>query len=204
MPPKTVYSREDVIKAGYALLAAQGLQGVSARAVARQLGCSTAPVYSHFTSMDELVRAVLVRAKDQLHRYSTEPYTEGIFLNIGVGIVCFARDHAPLFRALFLESDAYRDIIEQFRSDMLQQMRKDERLRSLSLFQCETLLTHMSIFTHGLAAMICVGLMERTDQQSIIAILREVGGAVVGAVLDEAGRRQGKAEGQQGAGTELH
>lgn len=200
MPPKTVYSREDVIEAGYDLLAAQGLQGISARAVARRLGCSTAPVYSHFNSMDELVRAVLLRAKDHLHRYSTEPYTDGIFLNIGVGIANFARDHAPLFRALFMESDAYRDIVEQFRSDMLQQMRKDERLRDLSLTQCDTLLTHMSIFTHGLAAMICVGLMEETDQESIIAALRAVGGAVLGAMMMEAGGQQEKTGEQPGAG----
>jgi AcrR family transcriptional regulator len=191
-----------VIEAGYDILAAQGLQGISARAVARQLGCSTAPVYSHFTSMDELVRAVLLRAKDHLHRYSTEPYTEGIFLNIGVGIAKFARDHAPLFRALFLESDAYRDIVEQFRSDMLQQMRKDERLRDLSLAQCDTLLTHMSIFTHGLAAMICVGLMEQADQESIVSVLRAVGGAVVGAVMREAVGEPEQAGEQREAGTE--
>jgi AcrR family transcriptional regulator len=186
VPPRTVYTREDIEAAALALVAEQGLEALSARAVARRMGCSTAPVYSQFRSMDDLARAVLLRAKARLQGHATATYTGRVFLDMGVGIVSFARDHAPLFRALFLEGDDYRDLIEEFHEEMLGRMADDPALRSLSRAQREALLSRMATFTHGLAAMVCAGLAASTDQEAIVAALSDVGRAVVGAALAEA------------------
>jgi len=56
MPRKTVYTKDDVIRAACDLVEECGLSCLTARAVANKLHSSTAPVYSNFNTMDELSR----------------------------------------------------------------------------------------------------------------------------------------------------
>ena len=54
MPRKTKYSAEDVVMAAFELVREKGLAGLSAPAVAKKMGCSTMPIYSHFENMQAL------------------------------------------------------------------------------------------------------------------------------------------------------
>lgn len=183
MPRRTTYSRQDVIQAAFGLVEEQGLQQLSARTVARRLRSSTAPVYSNFATMDELSRAVVRQAKELLQEYATTPNTGRVFLDLGVGFVRFARDHRNLFRALFLESNAYQDVIAELHAFMLSVMDRDEKLDALSREQKGALLTRMAIITHGFAAQICVGLIEEADDDFIVNTLLDIGAGIVDAAL---------------------
>ena len=55
MARKTTFSREDVEQAAMEILEAEGAAAVTARRVADALGASTAPVYSNYASMEELL-----------------------------------------------------------------------------------------------------------------------------------------------------
>ena len=179
MPPKETYTKQHVIQAAFEIVREKGLHELTARRVAERLHCSTAPVYSHFQSMHDLERVVIKRAKDLLFEYATRPYTDRIFLNMGTGIVLFARDQRELFRALFLERRVFGDILAEFRSGLLDKMRTDEPFASMTEEERKALLDTMWIFTHGYAALICVGLIEETNQEQIMNRLQEVGSLIV-------------------------
>ncbi len=189
MPRKSVFSRQDVIQAAYDLVEEHGLHKLSARTVADRLQSSTAPVYTNFQTMDDLTREVLHRGKDLLQMYATGPHTEHIFLNMGIGVIKYARDHSNMYRALFLESSAYKDILNDLRAFLLLVLDRDERLSCLSQPQKDDLLTKMSIITHGIAAQVCVGLIDVRGDEDISETLRSVGSSVVATAIAEA---QGK------------
>jgi len=183
MPPKTVFTKDDVITAAFEVVQKQGIQALTAREVAHKLKSSTAPVYSNFDSMKHLEREVIKKARDLLLDYMTRPYTEGVFLNMGVGYACFAREQCSLFRALYLEKNDYKDILDELEGSLRKEMGKDVRLSTLDDQDRYSLLDKMWIFTHGLATMICVGLSEDVSDEYIIETLRDVGSAVIGATF---------------------
>ena len=54
MPPSIKTSREEIVRAAFEIVREQGADALSARAVAKALGCSTQPVMYHFGSIAEL------------------------------------------------------------------------------------------------------------------------------------------------------
>jgi len=187
MPPEEKFSREKVAAAAFSLVRRQGMSKLSARNVARKLGSSTAPVYNHFSSMQELKAEVMVRARDLLLEYTTRPYSEMIFRNIGTGYIVFARDEPELFQAMFMEKGAYKDQLGVTLNFFKEEMAKDTRLTPLNEEQRADLLKTMKTFTHGLATQIWAGIMEKSSDEEIIEALTEVGAVIIEAALKEAG-----------------
>lgn len=58
-------SRKAILQAALATLAEKGLEGFTARTVARRAGFSTATVFHHFTSMDELQLDAMMLVLDE-------------------------------------------------------------------------------------------------------------------------------------------
>ena len=183
MPPKTKYSRDDVIQAATEVVDNHGLDSLTARSVAARLGSSTAPVYSHFATMDELALGVMKKTTEELLAYTTRPYTDRVFLNMGTGVAMFACEHRGLYRALLLEGNGYGEVVSGFLDTLLTNMKKDSRFTALSDAERHRLLTKMWIFTHGLASLICVGLVKDCSQDYIIRALTDIGADVIGATL---------------------
>ncbi len=104
MPPSVRFSREAVLDAAYQLVRREGPSSLNARAVARELGGSTQPIFRLFSGMDKLRSAVIelalqdwkgkLRARIQDSRF---PY-----LTIGMSYLLFARDEPELFKLLFM------------------------------------------------------------------------------------------------------
>lgn len=181
MPPKTKYTKGDVIQAAVRVVETAGLGSLTARSVASRLGASTAPVYQHFTNMDELLLEVMRETQRRLLEYASRPYTERVFLNMGTGIAMFACEHRALYRALMLEGDRYRDVVHEFLAQLESAMVKDERFTSWSARERHDLLTKMWTFTHGLASLISAGLIKDCTREMVIATLLDMGGDVIGA-----------------------
>ena len=104
MPPSVRFSRDAVLNAAYQLVRREGPDALNARAVARELGGSTQPIFRLFSGMEELRQAVIELAlqtwKDSLQQRiqnSAFPY-----LTIGMGFLLFARDEPALFKLLFM------------------------------------------------------------------------------------------------------
>ncbi|MDH3891417.1 MAG: TetR/AcrR family transcriptional regulator [candidate division Zixibacteria bacterium] len=183
MTPKIQFAKPDVVQAAFEVLKDRGLSGLTARNVAGQLGSSTAPVYAHFDNMKELEVAAVRKARDLLIDYTSRPHTDRVFLSMGVGIAKFARDHARLYRAIFLERKEFRIVVDEFLQALTSEFAKDPRFEAMADEDSKYMLTKMWVFTHGLASLLCVGLVDDESDEHIVSILDSVGTVVIKATI---------------------
>ncbi len=187
---RNLFTRDDVVAAAVAVVRRHGFAHLSARRVARELGASTAPVYSNFANMDELAGAVrkhiagLVLAETEVAR-SGEP-----FLDMGVGVLEFARRQPGLYRAVFgaaddgaadssVAADAHEDIGRHVMGVLLERMARVESLSGLPPAERLILLRKMAIFTHGLAGQVSAGRADEHSWAEVLTLLAEAGRAMV-------------------------
>jgi AcrR family transcriptional regulator len=178
-PKETTYDKATVLAAAVDLVRDKGWEALTARAVADRLQASVAPVYSTFGSMESLERAILEEARRRLHESTTIAYTPGAFLNIGVGIVVFAREEGHLFTALFHTRHNHADIVDGVFASILGRMKADPMLRQLSDRSLERLLHYLGMYTLGLAAAIVYGRNVDPSTENIIALMNNAGNMTI-------------------------
>jgi AcrR family transcriptional regulator len=183
MPKKRSYNQESVLSAAIEVIQRRGIENLSARSVAAQLGSSTAPVYGSFNSMAELENATLATAKERLLDYTGNPVTDLTFLNIGIGMVTFAREEPELFRALFFGESRKREILDDILMTCFDRMSEDEQLREVPTASKVELLDRMFMFAHGMASLVSVGLLSDSSDGYIRRILGDVGGLLIEDVI---------------------
>ncbi|MBO4538844.1 MAG: TetR/AcrR family transcriptional regulator [Clostridia bacterium] len=103
MPPKVKYKKEDIISVAFEIAREKGPQALTAREVAMRLGISTQPIFTCFSTMEELKSAVYARALGFFQAYLGEGLKEEIpFLGVGKRYIRFAKNERELFKMLFL------------------------------------------------------------------------------------------------------
>jgi AcrR family transcriptional regulator len=127
MQRRTSYHHGDLknalIDAGIAILAAEGVAGLSLRKVAKQAGVSHSAPYAHFADKQSLIAAIstegfrqlYTRVKEEAGRYPDEPRTQ--MIEIAWAYLQFALDDPDRFKVMFsgvLEKEKnYPDFVEQ-------------------------------------------------------------------------------------------
>jgi hypothetical protein len=178
-PRSTLFPQETVRAAARELVRQKGWESLTARNVAEQMHSSVAPVYSACGSMRELQRLVLLDIRGQLEGYSRQPLSDMPFLNIGVGIVRFARDQANLFRALFHARHGQRDIQQAFHQTVLACMQADPQLGRLPMEALLRLKDNIWLYTLGLATAIIAGIVPETSDKDILRRLKNAGNVII-------------------------
>lgn len=179
MPKKAIYSREKILSFAYKILVERGLQDISARNLAKEMNSSTIPIYSFFSSMDEVKDELLKIAKDKFMQYIKEDYTDLALLNVGMGVVLFAREEKELFRSIFLRSTTYNELIEEILEDfkviIKNEFAKDKRFRELNEERADWLLNKGWVYAQGLATLTCTGYIKDPTDEYIKENLLETG-----------------------------
>jgi AcrR family transcriptional regulator len=181
MPPKTVFTKEQIIDTAFEIFREEGIENLSVRKLAARINCSTAPIYTSFENVDRIKEQLLEHALDILTEYTEKEYTSDAFLNIGLGLLEFARDYRTIYRKLFMESNKYQYILKRFNERNLIQMKKAEHLKLFEDADLASMLEKMSVYTHGLAAMLCAGMLEDERYEYFLKKLGEMGYCVIGA-----------------------
>lgn len=187
MAPKTIFNREEIINTAFEVVKKSGFRDFSARKIADEMNASTGPVYSYFSSMDELRTEVLLKAEELMLEYTMKPYTRSVFLNMGTGIVLFSQENRELFRALLLESGETRALLKNFFRALMTGLDKDELISMLPPKERREVMNRMAIFTHGFASLICVGLLDEVSKNEAIKTMYNMGLDVIEAALTKAG-----------------
>lgn len=183
MVRNTTFSRIDVVTAAIAVIDAEGIAQLTARKVADKMGASTAPVYSNFNTMEELADAALMMAVETMMGLMEKPGVEQQFIDIGEGVLLFAKEHPHLYAALFLQPSSTCDYGPKLIEPILDKMATFPELIPLPPVERVILLKKMAIFTHGLATDICNGFLDQFQWPEIMLLLKEVGDSLVSAAL---------------------
>ena len=99
MPPSVKFTKDEIVEVALEITRERGIDAVTAREVAKRLGVSTRPIFTHYESMDELRRDVRERAKGCYRAYIERGLDEHIpFLGVGHSYIRFAREEPRLYR----------------------------------------------------------------------------------------------------------
>lgn len=153
---------------------------ITMRKLAARLGCSVAPLYVNFKNGEELKKALYGEIKKVAWEYSTKPYSETGFFNIGIGQILFARDFPQLYRDLLALDDQCFHMGGEEKRAMVDIMAGDPLVSDLSRSQLGELLQTMALMTTGITVSVVTGddnitieevlrLMEDTVQRLLFA-----------------------------------
>ena len=188
MPPKTRIKEEMIIDAAIEVVRQRGFENINARTVSGQLHCSTQPVMYHFSTIDNLKKAVY-RQVDKLHtKYlmNTQPGQDPI-LGIGLNYIRFAVEEPQLFRFLFQSGYAEEsNLLEMVDSEelvpVLEAMREGA---GLSLRKTRNVFITVALFAHGYASIIANNHLEFDEKLIAEHLERTWNGAVLAAAQEE-------------------
>jgi AcrR family transcriptional regulator len=179
MPRETTFTKAMVVEAATRLVAEGGIQALSARNVAAQLGASTAPIYATCGSIDELRSAVVEGARAQLRSYTQKPWTDKAFLNEGTGLVVFAREHPRLFALLFLTPEIASEAVPKVYADLLADMKREPRFSRLTAKELDAVLERMWFIALGMATLAYSGQLRDATTHGIVTELLESGLVII-------------------------
>ena len=103
MPPKVKFSKQEIVDAAVRVARDKGIDGVTAREIAAELGVSTRPIFTYFNTMDEVKAEAFQTAKELYRAYVERGLAGPIpFLGVGQQYIRFAHDEPELYKLLFL------------------------------------------------------------------------------------------------------
>lgn len=162
MPPKVRITREEIIDTAVDIVRQSGTEAINARLIAAILNCSTQPVFSNFSTMDELRLAVIEKADLLCQEYIKREEESGkfpVYKASGMAYIRFAKEERELFKLLYMR-DRKDEIIPES-SDLNDKM--EELVHSNTGLQGDTArLFHLEMwaFVHGIASMLATGFVN--------------------------------------------
>lgn len=103
MPPQIKIHKEDMITEAFTMIRKHGLDSLNARSLAKQLGCSTQPLFKHFANMEDLKKQVKSVIDDCYRDFVQKRLDmEDQLFSMSIAYIEFARSERHLFGALFL------------------------------------------------------------------------------------------------------
>lgn len=167
MPPIQRITAEKIINSAFEILKEKGIDSVNARAIGKALNCSTQPIFSQFTTMDELKNTLIRKARDLYNTYIQKALLEDLpFKASGRAYIQFAKDEPELFKILFMNDNKNR-ILSPTEVDENHYKVLEKVVLSTGTDNniSEKIYFYMWVFTHGIATMIATKSMSFTEEQ---------------------------------------
>ena len=181
MPPKPKIKNQDIIDIAFEYVRRNGWKDLSARYLAKQLNCSTMPIYSCFGSMERLEEDIVERAMKLLWDYMVTPRTGDMWIDHAVGVVFFAIEEKHLWRSINDEKHVpiRRKFGKQTWMDLRKRLVDYPPFRGLSDRQVEMIQRARWIFTHGFASLLCNQEWPSQNDAELIHTVRRVSNAIL-------------------------
>lgn len=103
MAPRNKYTRNEMVEAAVRVVRKKGIDALTAKALASELGVSTQPVFTCFHTIDEARREVRAAAEQIYDSYISEGLQmQPPFFGVGMQYIRFSREEPELYRLMFL------------------------------------------------------------------------------------------------------
>lgn len=175
MPPKVKIEKERILLTAMEMVRESGIKALNARAIAKQLDCSTQPLFSCYKNMEQLKDAVINEVGAIYQKRIVEAMASGKYPPYkasGMAYINFARDEKEFFKLLFMDNAMKEQEDESFESVI------NAICLATGLSENEAKKMHLLMwsFVHGIATMVCTGYLEWTEEQISWALTREYDG----------------------------
>lgn len=174
MPPKLKFTKDEITKAALQVTRTEGMSGLTARALAAELGCSVKPIFGAFKHMEEVQQEVIKSADALYQSYLKEDMEKGDYPPYqasGMAYIRFAKEETELFKLLFMRDRSHEtaeeDLVALTPILKLIQEKTGMDEREAYAFHME-----MWIFVHGMATMIATNYLD-LDEAYISRVLTD-------------------------------
>lgn len=170
MPPKQKITTQMILEAAFQITREKGFEGVNARSLAKVIGCSTQPIFSHYATMSDLKQdfhGYLGEYFDE-YAYSRAQGKENFSHEIGRAYIAFARNESNLFQVLFMsECFGLNGFSDMFADEgNLEAARITSEKYGISLEAGKKLYMKTWIFLHGIASLIATKSINLSDAEA--------------------------------------
>ena len=180
MPPTVRFTRDAVLHAACQLMRREGMEALNARAIAKELGGSTQPIFRLFTNMEDLHRELILYVARQFQAHAEEDMaqSDSPYIQLCTTYLLYGRDEPELFKLLFMR-DRVREgqYSDQTNFDLVFNIIKKE-----TPLDDETALRFFErtwLFIHGLAVCIATKYIPCQDERYLISMVKEAYNAAV-------------------------
>ena len=166
MPPKFKFTRDEITNAALNVTGMNGISGLTARALAAELGCSVKPIFGLFKNMEEVGQEVFIASDLLYQNYLREDMAKGKYSPYkasGMAYIRFAKEERELFKLLFMR-DRSREKIEENKEEIRPLMQLIQQ--NLGISEDEAYLFHLEmwLYVHGIATMIATSYLDWDDE----------------------------------------
>lgn len=175
MPPKPKFTKEEIVAAALELVSEKGIEALTARELGVRLGSSARPIFTVFSSMEEVQEEVRAAALKRFESYAEKAmYYAPVFKQVGMQMILFAMEEPKLYQLVYMSENAGATDFEgiALRLGDVAQLCVDviQRDYGLSEKDAKALFEHVWIYTFGIGALCATG-MCRFSQEEIIQML---------------------------------
>lgn len=180
MPPTVRFTRDAVLHAACQLMRREGMEALNARAIAKELGGSTQPIFRLFTNMEDLHRELIlyVARQFQVHAEADMAQSDSPYIQLCTTYLLYGRDEPELFKLLFMRDRVNEgQYSDQTNFDLVFNIIKKE-----TPLDDETALRFFErtwLFIHGLAVCIATKYIPCQDERYLISMVKEAYNAAV-------------------------
>lgn len=180
MPPTVRFTRDAVLHAACQLMRREGMEALNARAIAKELGGSTQPIFRLFTNMEDLHRELIlyVARQFQAHAEADMAQSDSPYIQLCTTYLLYGRDEPELFKLLFMRDRVSEgQYSDQTNFDLVFDIIKKE-----TPLDDETALRFFErtwLFIHGLAVCIATKYIPCQDERYLISMVKEAYNAAV-------------------------
>lgn len=180
MPPTVRFTRDAVLHAACQLMRREGMEALNARAIAKELGGSTQPIFRLFTNMEDLHRELIlyVARQFQAHAEADMAQSDSPYIQLCTTYLLYGRDEPELFKLLFMRDRVSEgQYSDQTNFDLVFNIIKKE-----TPLDDETALRFFErtwLFIHGLAVCIATKYIPGQDERYLISMVKEAYNAAV-------------------------
>lgn len=180
MPPTVRFTRDAVLHAACQLMRREGIEALNARAIAKELGGSTQPIFRLFTNMEDLHRELIlyVARQFQAHAEADMAQSDSPYIQLCTTYLLYGRDEPELFKLLFMRDRVSEgQYSNQTNFDLVFNIIKKE-----TPLDDETALRFFErtwLFIHGLAVCIATKYIPCQDERYLISMVKEAYNAAV-------------------------
>lgn len=180
MPPTVRFTRDAVLHAACQLMRREGMDALNARAIAKELGGSTQPIFRLFTNMEDLHRELIlyVARQFQAHAEADMAQSDSPYIQLCTTYLLYGRDEPELFKLLFMRDRVSKgQYSDQTNFDLVFNIIKKE-----TPLDDETAMRFFErtwLFIHGLAVCIATKYIPCQDERYLISMVKEAYNAAV-------------------------
>ena len=174
MPKSTTITKEVILEITFEMVRKEGFAVLSARNIAKQIGCSTQPIYWCYKNMGDLKTEICKKALPYLQNIMLSySKTDNAFLDLGLVYVLIAHIEPALFKAFYMDNVMNVKLTDIFpeSQQVVEAMKNSKEYQRLSEQEVKSGIAKAWMLAHGIASLVAAGMFVY-DEERIMEILK--------------------------------